>query len=149
MKKILRDTTYLHPRLAKAVRQIETELIQRHMLPFRLFETGRFVVRQKLLVDRGLDNSMASAHLIMPGVIEQSAAVDFVYFDNAWSWNLRNQTVLRWYQLFGELVVNVCPDLWWSGHSRTYIDYTHFELKREIYNWRKVQADKRLLPSMV
>lgn len=149
MRKILRDKKYLHPKLAQAVTVIERELIERHQMPFRLFETGRSLMRQKYLVDRGLDNSMGSAHLIEKGVLEVTGAVDFVFFENAWSWNLRNQTVLRWYQLFGELVVNLCPELWWAGHSRMYIDYTHFELRREIYNWRKVQTQKKLLPSMV
>ena len=141
---VCRSREMLHPVLADRVRQIESEVIARHNMPIRLFETGRTLARQRQLIKRGRDTTMVSAHVYVPFRYEMVCAVDFVFYDQAWSWNLRDQRVKRWYQLFGRLVSDLCPDLTWAGDNVYQQDYTHFEMPVSRYNWR--EALKKYLP---
>jgi hypothetical protein len=61
-----------------------------------------------------------------------STAVNYVYYTSRWSWDLRDMTVKRWYQLFGELVMDLCPNIEWAGYWRSNVDYTNFQLKQAV-----------------
>lgn len=130
-----RSTEFLHPILSKQVNQIQ-KLIDRHKMPFRLFETARTIERHRNLYKRGIESHMINAHLFIPLRHETVCAADFVFFDSAWSWNLRNQRVRKWYELLGQIVLDECSGIAWGGMDRRYQDYTHFELLPEVYDWR-------------
>ena len=105
-----------------------------HNIPIRLFETGRTHERHSILINKGKTKDLASRHLynLENDPILYSTAIDYVYFDNKWSWNLRDSTIQSWYALFGNLVLDICPELNWGGFNRKSVNYNHFELRREI-----------------
>jgi len=100
----------------------------------RLFETGRDHDRHEMLVKKGKTKDIVSRHLYnlqnVPPLL--TTAVDYVYFDTKWSWNLRDSTVNSWYLTFGNLVLDVCPELQWSGMNRKSVNFCHFEIKRQV-----------------
>ena len=59
-------------------------------------------------------------------------AMNYVYYDGRWSWNIRDIRIRRWMQLFGELVLDLCPELVWGGHYRIRQDYTYFQLSPKV-----------------
>jgi hypothetical protein len=124
----------LHPMVADAVKRIQDKVIQKHKVPMRLFETGRNHERHAGLIKRGKTRDIVSKHLFNlendPPLY--ATAIDYVYFDNKWSWNLRDGTVAGWYVLFGNLVLDVCPELEWYGLRRKSINYCHFQLRRHV-----------------
>ena len=112
------DVGLLHPVLREVCIRIQTEIIIRHNMPMKLFETGRSQKRHQHLLDKGRTQNLYSKHLFNlndPDNLLYAAAVDFVHYDGKWSWNLRDQTVLSWYLLFGNLVLDLCPELEWHG----------------------------------
>jgi len=132
--KVSRDFTAMHPLLIQCVQTIQRKVIDPYNAPFRLFETGRTSDRHHELVSKGKTTDLISMHLFdleaTPPLY--CTAVDYVYFDGKWSWNLRNSTISSWYQLFGNMVLDVCPELRWKGLNRTNINYNHFSLKEEF-----------------
>lgn len=132
--KIIRNTDILHPLLKDCVQKIQSEIINQHDIPIRLFETGREHDRQQMLLDRGKTQTVVSKHLFNlendPPLY--STAVDYVYFDHKWSLNLRDSTILSWYILFGNMVLDLCPEIFWYGVNRKNINYCHYELRSEI-----------------
>ena len=56
----------------------------------------------------------------------------YVFYDEKWSWNLRDSTIMSWYILFGNLVLDLCPELSWRGFNRKNVNYCHFELRQAI-----------------
>ena len=132
--KIKRSVDMLHPILVDCVRRINTKIIDAHNVPMRLFETGREHDRQQMLLSKGKTKDVVCRHLFN---LEHSpplycVAVDYVHFDNKWSWNLRDSTINSWYIIFGNLVLDVCPELQWSGMNRKSVNYCHFELKKQV-----------------
>jgi hypothetical protein len=99
-----------------------------------LFETGRTQKRHAYLLSKGKVTSIVSPHLynMESDPPLYATGVDYVYFDNRWSWNLRDDTVLSWYVLFGNLVLDKCPELKWKGQDRKNKNYCHFSLKQSI-----------------
>lgn len=136
MPQILRDTKLLHPILREAHSQVQQQVIEKHRAPFRLFETGRLIERQASLVRKGKAPSLTSRHFFRidtePKVL--STAIVYVFYSGRWSWDLRSATVKAWYQLFGELVLDLCPDLFWGGYRRNNVDYTYFEIRQAVLN---------------
>ncbi len=132
--KIKRTIDVLHPILAECVRRISSQLIDAHNMPIRLFETGRDHDRHEMLVNKGKTKDIISRHLFnlknVPPLY--ATAVDYVYFDTKWSWNLRDTTTNSWYILFGNSVLDLCPELQWSGMNRKSVNFCHFEIKREV-----------------
>ena len=61
-----------------------------------------------------------------------ATAIDYVFYDEKWSWNMRNQTTLSWYQLFGNIVLDTCPILEWGGQDRKNTNYNHFVLNDSV-----------------
>jgi len=120
----------LHPLLKKDVISIQF-LIEKHRMPFKLFETGRSVERHQALLHKGATQNVLSRHLydVNSAVPLYATAVDYVYFDNRWSWNLRDFSIAAWYNLFGNIVLDVCQDLQWGGTNRKHQNFTHFQLK--------------------
>lgn len=132
--KIKRTTDILHPILIDCVRRISTEIIDAHNMPIRLFETGREHDRHEMLISKGKTKDIISRHLFnlknVPPLY--ATAVDYVFFDTKWSWNLRDTTTNSWYILFGNSVLDLCPELQWSGMNRKSVNYCHFEIKRQV-----------------
>lgn len=132
--KILRTTEMLHPTLLGCVSRIQKEVVLKHSVPIKLFETGRTHERHSTLIQRGKTRDIVSRHLFNlendPPLY--TTAVDFVYFDDKWSWNLRDGSVMAWYTLFGNLVLDTCPELTWGGIDRKSINYCHFQLKESV-----------------
>ena len=133
--KALRNTDALHPILAECTEKIQKQVIQAHKMPFRLFEAGRTHERHEFLLKRGKTKDVISRHLFNlendPPLY--ATAVDYVFYkDNKWSWNLRDSTIVAWYQLFGNLVLDVCPELEWGGQKRKSVNYCHFQLRHAI-----------------
>ena len=139
--KIIRNLDVLHPILKDCVKKIQSEIINTHDVPMKLFETGRLHDRQEMLLNKGKTQTAISKHVFNlendPPLY--ATATDYVYFDNKWSWNLRNSTILSWYILFGNMVLDLCPELIWHGVNRKNINYCHFELRSDIilHNLRK------------
>jgi len=131
--KVLRNIDILHPLLIKSVKIIQSEIIDKHNFPIRLFETGRNHDRHELLIKKGKTKDPISGHLYnlvhIPPLYP--TAVDYVYYDSKWSWNLRDSTIKSWYNLFGNLVLDLCPELQWSGENRKAVNLCHFALKRD------------------
>lgn len=132
--KIKRSVNMLHPILIDCVRRIQKDIIDVHNVPIRLFETGRDHDRHEMLVNKGKTKTVISRHLynLDHNPPLYATAVDYVYFDSKWSWNLRDSTINSWYLLFGNMVLDVCPVLEWSGQNRKSVNYCHFELKRNV-----------------
>lgn len=61
-----------------------------------------------------------------------ATAIDYVYYNGKWSWNLRDGTVSSWYYLFGNLVLDICPELQWAGLHRKATNLNHFELRQSV-----------------
>ncbi len=131
--KIIRTVDPLHPILKLSVQKIQN-LIDIHNIPIRLFETGRLHERHEFLLQRGKTREVISKHIFNLNSEPKlyATAVDYVYFDNKWSWNLRDSTVFSWYVLFGNLVLDNCPEINWYGLNRKSQNFTHFELKSSI-----------------
>ena len=134
MPSVLRDLDYLHPLLRDEVKRIQREVIDRHKAPFRVFETARTTERQMDLIAKRKQRTLVTRYLMDmdSDPVIYSTAVNYVYYTSRWSWDLRDMTVKRWYQLFGELVLDLCPNLEWAGYWRSNIDYTNFQLKQAV-----------------
>ena len=132
--KVQRDLSVAHPVLVKCLNKIQSDVINEHNIPIRLFEVGRTPERHDFLVTKGKTKDIISGHLydLKNNPPLYATAVDYVYFDNKWSWNLRDSTVNAWYVLFGNLVLDLCPELQWSGYNRKSVNYCHFQLKNEV-----------------
>lgn len=132
-KKIITTLDNTHPILADYIKRIDVNIIKRYNIPMRLFETSRTQARHEMLLNKGKTNDMLSMHLFNPDSdpVKYSLAVDYVYYKNKWSWNLRDNTIRSWYVLFGNLVLDECPELIWAGMKRKSVNYNHFELKRD------------------
>jgi hypothetical protein len=145
---IHRHLEYTHPLINSVIERIEISIIQAHNVPFRLFETSREHARHDILLKKGKTKDIMSAHLYN---IENEpplycTAFDYVYYDGRWSWNLRDSTVAAWYILFGNLVLDICPELIWKGSHRKNVNYTHFELRSSVIfdNIDKIPCTMRL-----
>ena len=132
--KIQRSVETLHPILIQSVKKIQKDIIDPFSIPIRLFETGRSSERHEFLLKKGKTRNVLSRHIydLNNSPPLYASAVDYVYYNNKWSWNLRNSTILAWYHLFGNLVSDVCPELNWFGYNRENINYCHFELKQSV-----------------
>lgn len=132
--KVIRDLSMVHPVLVACIGKIQKDVIDAHNMPFRLFETGRVHARQQALLDKGRTKDLLSRHLFDIDIDPKQfcTAVDYVYYDGKWSWNLRDSTIAQWYLLFGHMVLDACPELDWGGNSRKNVNYTHFQLRRDI-----------------
>lgn len=127
------ELEFLHPLLKEACIRIQTEVIRRHDMPFKLFETGRTAERHNHLLNKGRTQDIFSHHLynLESTPVLYAIAVDYVYYDGKWSWNLRDKTIQAWYELFGNLVLDVCPELTWNAYNRKRSNYNHFELRND------------------
>ena len=133
--KIDKTTGMLHPILIKCVKKIQTDIIDSYNIPMRIFETGRDHERQQILLNKGKTKDVLSKHLydLENDPPLYATAIDYTYYDGKrWSWNLRDSTIMAWYALFGNLVLDICPELQWQGTCRKSINYTHFELRNNI-----------------
>lgn len=129
------DLKYLHPLLIESCLNIQNSVIRKHAMPFRLFETGRSSERHQHLLTKGRTQDILSNHLYdftTPDNPLYAIAVDFVYFDGKWSWNLRDKSILSWYTLFGNLVLDTCPELEWSEMNRKRSNLNHFSLRASV-----------------
>ncbi len=129
------DLELLHPVLQEICLRIQSKIIIEHNIPMKLFETGRRQERHQHLLTKRRTQNIYSKHLYNFSNEEQplyAAAVDFVFYNGKWSWNLRDQTILSWYLLFGNLVLDLCPELEWHGENRKGVNYTHFQLRDEV-----------------
>lgn len=126
-----KDLAVVHPLLVECIKRIQRDIIDAHNLPMRLFETGRTRLRQHELVQAGKETSLTSSYIydfdITPPLY--CTAVSYVFFDKKWSWNLRDSTIMAWYQLFGNLVLDECPEIIWGGNYRKNTNYTVFRLR--------------------
>lgn len=131
---IIKDFTYVHPLLREANSKIQEHVISKYNAPFRLFETSRDHARHQILLSKGRTKDIISRHLynVDNDPPLYCTAMDYVYFTGQWSWNLRNSVIFNWYVLFGNLVLETCPELWWEGLNRKSTNYNHFELRREV-----------------
>lgn len=134
MAKVLRDPELLHPILRAHIEHIQREVIERHSLPFRLFETGRTRERQADLVEKRRARTLVSRQFFDldrdPPLY--ATGFNFVYFSQRWSWDVRNRTIVAWYQILGELSLDLVPDLEWAGYWRSCSDYTFFQLRHSV-----------------
>jgi len=131
-----RSLECVHPVLVDCIHRIQ-KIIDKHSIPMALFETGRTRERHTYLLSKGKVTSIVSSHLydMESDPPLYATGVDYVYFDNRWSWNLRDDTILSWYVLFGNLVLDECPELKWKGQDRKNKNYCHFSLRQSvIYN---------------
>lgn len=132
---VVNDLKYLHPILSEACVKIQTEVIRKYNMPFRLFETGRNPERHQHLLSKGRTQDIFSNHLYDfsdPDAPLYAIAVDFVYFDGKWSWNLRDKSISAWYNLFGNIVLDVCPELSWAEMNRKRSNLNHFDLRASV-----------------
>jgi hypothetical protein len=132
--KVSKDFTTVHPVLIESCLKIQKDIIEKHSFPMRLFELGRTKDRHQALITKGRTKDILSRHLYN---LENDpplycTAVDYVFYNGAWSWNLRNAVILSWYNLFGYLVLESCPELTWGGLNRRSSNFNHFELRRDI-----------------
>jgi len=100
----------------------------------RLFETGRDHSRHEILINKGKTKDLISRHLynLENDPPLYATAIDYVYYDQKWSWNLRDGTTTAWYILFGNLVLDLCPELKWGAYNRKSVNYCHFELRYAV-----------------
>jgi len=134
MAQVLRDPELLHPILREHVAHIQREVIERHSMPFKLFETGRTRERQADLVEKRRARTLVSRQFFD---VERepplySTGFNLVHFSRRWSWDVRNRTIVSWYQILGELVLDLVPDLEWAGYWRSCSDYTFFQLRHAV-----------------
>ena len=61
--KIQRSLNMLHPLLIDCVKRIQSQIIDAHNVPIRLFETGREHNRHEILINRGKTKNIISNHL--------------------------------------------------------------------------------------
>lgn len=131
---ITRSLSMCHPILKECISKIQKKVIDAHSMPIRVFETGRLHERHSMLISKGKTRDIMSGHLFNldndPPLY--TTAVDFVYYDNKWSWNLRDSTISSWYILFGNSVLDVCPELKWGVQDRKSVNYCHFELRSSV-----------------
>ncbi len=129
--KVIRTPEMLHPILQDCIVRIQNTVINVHNAPVRVFECGRTHDRHNMLIQRGKTKDVFSRHLYNldndPPLY--GTAVDYVFYDGKWSWNLRDSTINAWYILFGNLVLDACPELQWGGLTRKSTNYCHFELR--------------------
>lgn len=132
--KIKRSTEMLHPVLIECVKKIQKDVIDAHNMPIRLFETGRLHERHKMLISKGRTKDLISGHLynLENDPPLYSKAVDYVFYDGRWSWNLRDSTITSWYNIFGNSVMDVCPELDWYGVNRKSVNFCHFLLREAV-----------------
>ena len=122
----------VHPVLKDICLRIQQSIIIPHSMPIKLFETARSPERHQNLLSKGRTQNVLSKHLFDMTNSERplyAAAVDYVYYDGKWSWNLRDQTILSWYMTFGNMVLDNFPELEWNGIDRKCSNYTHFQLR--------------------
>lgn len=131
--KIDRSLNTVHPILLSCSMRIDM-LIKKHNMPFKLFETGRQPDRHRALINKGKTKDLISRHLykLENDPVLYCTAFDYVYYDGKWSWNLRNSSIIAWYILFGNLVLDECPELRWFGSQRKSINYCHFQLRKAV-----------------
>jgi hypothetical protein len=131
---IKRSQEMLHPILAECVNKIQKDIIDAHNIPMRLFETGRSSERHKMLISKGRTKDYISGHLynLENDPPLYARAVDYVFYDGRWSWNLRDSTITAWYNLFGNLVLDACPELNWYGVNRKSMNLCHFVLRERV-----------------
>ncbi len=132
--RVNRSLDMVHPLLRADVATTQ-KLITKHRLPFRLFETGRDRDRQQFLMQSGKVKVPNTGHMynLENDPPLYTTAIAFVMNNNSsWSWNLRDATTAAWYALFGQLVLDVCPNLDWGGLNRKATDYTLFTLKKQV-----------------
>lgn len=134
MAQVLRDPELLHPVLREHVASIQREVIERHSMPFKLFETGRTRERQADLVEKRRARTLVSRQFFDLDRDPElySTGFNLVHFSRRWSWDVRNRTIVAWYQLLGELVLDLVPDLEWAGYWRSCSDYTFFQLRHSV-----------------
>lgn len=132
--KIIRTTEMIHPILIDCIDKIEKEVILKHNIPIKIFETGRMHDRHQSLILKGKTKNIISGHLFAldndPPLY--ATAVDYVYYDTKWSWNLRDSSISSWYHLFGDLVLDTCPELEWGGSDRKKTNFNHFQVRRSV-----------------
>lgn len=132
--KVVRTLDVLHPILISSIKKVREDVIVKHSMPFALFETGRSTERHQALLNKGRTRSPICKHSynLTNDPPLYATAVDFVYFNGKWSWNIRDSSVKAWYILFGNIVLDACPELRWGGMDRKNTNYTHFELRDEV-----------------
>jgi hypothetical protein len=133
MSRPYRAVNVLHPVLQKIVPVIQREIIDPHNIPMRIFETGRTVARQQELVTKKKARTLVSRYIYDLGCSPAlySSAISYVFYDTSWSWNIRNLLIRRWFELFGELVMDQFSDrLEWGGYWRRHVDYTYFQVRQ-------------------
>ena len=121
----------LHPIILSCINRIQSDIIESHNVPMKLFETGRTHDRQQTLIHKGKTKDILSRHTynLENDPPLYTTAVDYVFYNGRWSWNLRDSTVSLWYQLFGHMVLDICPELEWGGERRKAVNYCHFQLR--------------------
>ena len=144
--KIQRNTNTVHPILIKCIKIIQRDIIDGYNIPIRLFETGRNHDRHEMLLNKGKTKDLICMHIynLENDPPLYATAVDYVYFDFKWSWNLRDSTTTAWYILFGNLVLDLCPELNWKGFSRKSVNLCHFELKQSV-----IKANLKEIPCVI
>lgn len=133
--KVQRSLDSLHPIMKDCVNRIQNKIITVYNIPIRVFETGRDHARHEMLIQRGKTKDILSGHLynLNNNPPLYAISVDYVVFlDCKWSWNLRDSTIASWYQLFGNLVLDLCPELQWQGNERKSVNLCHFSLKDRV-----------------
>lgn len=131
---VINNLDNTHPLLNEAIKKIESNIIEKHNMPFKIFETSRTKERHSLLLSKGKTRSPVSRHLynMDNDPILYCTSVDYVHYNGRWSWNIRDSSVRQWYKLFGQLVLDECPELTWGGANRKSTNYNHFELKQIV-----------------
>ncbi len=135
--KVRRDMIAVHPLLVQCVEKVEVDIIKYHSMPIRLFESSREHGRHNQLIQRGKTKDLISRHLYDVENVPHlyTTAIDYVHYDGKWSWNLRDLTIKTWYELFGHMVLDLCPELEWCGMNRKSVNYCHFQLtEMAMYN---------------
>ena len=129
--KIITSTDMLHPILKKYVDEIN-DLIIIHDIPMKLFETGRTKERHTTLMNKGKEFSVISPHFfdLKSDPPLYASAISYVYYDKKWSWNLRDNTIAAWYNLFGNIVMDKCNGILWGGYLRKNMNVNLFLLKQ-------------------
>jgi hypothetical protein len=134
-EQIIRTFEYVHPILSECAQKIDELIIKPYNVPFAVFETARTYDRQRELYLQNRARGLQSRHLFdMSKVpLEYATAIHYVYIvQGRWSWNVRDLTIRRWWQLFGEMVLDICKEIEWGGTWRKNQDYAHFQLKQSV-----------------